>query len=268
MASGNASLLEQLKLFVVDLDGTILGGGHQPYVRIPDKVAAFLDELDAAGCRWAINTTWDPHGQWQLVLASPVKSRPAYFMGELGYRVARCTPEGPAPVEDYCRRLDEKVDRWRREHFHPFLQKVLSLIPPRKLLFYGHLMSFQTYEEHGDELEKLLRELPPDDGLKVLPGKNACTVMPPFLNKGLGLREVLRLEGLEPDQVGVAGDNIMDVAMMQPDMARHLAVPGNAGDDVKEYVLAHGGAVGESPCGEGVIEAFRQLQARRQGAEA
>jgi len=57
-------------LFVTDLDDTALGDGHQPYARFPDPYSEFLDGLAARGCQWAINTTWNVNGQWQLVLGS------------------------------------------------------------------------------------------------------------------------------------------------------------------------------------------------------
>ena len=73
-------------LFVTDLDNTALRAGFQPYARFPDPFAEFLDALAARGCRWAINTTWSVHGQWQLVQSSAVRSRPEFLIAEYGLR--------------------------------------------------------------------------------------------------------------------------------------------------------------------------------------
>ncbi len=69
------------KLFVTDLDGTALDGGYQPYARFPDPFSEFLDYLHDNGCQWAINTTWDVGGQWDIVELSSVKSKPVFFYG-------------------------------------------------------------------------------------------------------------------------------------------------------------------------------------------
>jgi len=261
-SDSHTPLAKRLKLFVVDLDGTLLGGGHVPYVRIPDKVSAWLDELAEAGCKWAINTTWDPDGQYQLVLASPLKSRPTYFMGELGFRVARCTPAGPEPVKEYCAAQQERIDEWKREHFFPFIRKFLARFIPMRFLFYGHLMEMTLRQEDSADFLKLARDEANPEFLQVGGGGPGFSVMPPFLNKGLGLAEVVRLEGLEPDQVGAAGDSPADMAMMTPNLSRYYVAPGNAHEDVKKHVLANGGAVSEKLCGEGTVEAFRELDSR------
>ena len=52
------------RLFVTDLDGTALGG-YEPYDRLPEKFCALLDRLVDDGWEWALNTTWDPEGQWK-----------------------------------------------------------------------------------------------------------------------------------------------------------------------------------------------------------
>lgn len=52
-----------------------------------------------AFCRWATNTTWDAFGQWHLLKSFSVKSRPLYFMGELGCVIWTLGETGPVAVE-------------------------------------------------------------------------------------------------------------------------------------------------------------------------
>jgi len=118
----------ELRLFIFDLDGTALGG-YQPYVRIPDGFSAFLDDLDANGCRWAINTTWDPHGQWELVRQSAVKSRPLFYAGEFGRVLAGDGPDDALPARDYCDANAERLQDVRQRAMMPLFRRVVAKHP-------------------------------------------------------------------------------------------------------------------------------------------
>ena len=89
------------KLFVTDLDGTALGGEYRTYRRLPDPFCVFLDRLVERGCRWTINSGWKTDLQWQLVLNSVVKSRPAFLMGSAGMQLEQVTQLDPVPVQPY-----------------------------------------------------------------------------------------------------------------------------------------------------------------------
>ena len=252
-------LAGKLKLIVVDLDGTILGG-HLPYVRIPENVAGFLDQLGTVGAEWAISTTWDPPGQWNLVVGSPLKSRPTYFMAEYGNLIATYSDEGPVPLEEYNAAMLEKLIAWRREHFYPAFRKLVSCFDPTRALFYGHVLQYYFENGQTERIKQFAEQELSDPEMDVGIGDNSLSIRPVYLHKGLALKEIVAREGLRPDQVAVAGDGIIDLPMMQPGLARYYVAPANAHEDVKAWVLSHGGAVSDKNFGAGVVDAFMHLK--------
>jgi hydroxymethylpyrimidine pyrophosphatase-like HAD family hydrolase len=253
------------QLFVTDLDGTALGGDYQPYARFPDPFSEFLDRLAARGCQWAISTTWDVGGQWQLVLASAVRSRPAYHMAEMGCRVARGTPGGPEFIQPYTADTEARVAAVNQSHLYPLMNDVCGRFKPLRMNFYGHWFDFAPHPDEQDRFLAHVRSRYADsEALTVMIG-GGMVAHARFLEKGRGLREVLRLSGISPDRVVVAGDSMGgDGTMIQPGLARYGVCPGNADPALKEHIRAHGGAVGEGPSSRGVIQAFGEL-ARRNG---
>jgi hydroxymethylpyrimidine pyrophosphatase-like HAD family hydrolase len=80
-----------------------------------------------------------------------------------------------------------------------------------------------------------------------------------FMNKGLALAESLKLLGISPDDVVVAGDETTDIAMMRPELARFAVCPENSAEAVKRHVLSMGGTVGVGHSSKGVMDAFAKL---------
>lgn len=74
------AITDKLKLFIIDFDGTALGG-YKPYDRIPDNLSSFLDNLSSQGVLWATCTTWHPYIQDKVFKASILKSRPVRAIG-------------------------------------------------------------------------------------------------------------------------------------------------------------------------------------------
>lgn len=253
------------KLFITDLDGTALGGGFQPYARLPDFFSDFLDRLDARGCRWAINTTWDVEGQSQLVFASSVKSRPAFLVGEFGLRLATLNGETPEFVQPYTQNNEDVLADIRQQKLWPLGQALCSRFNAEKVMFYGHLLSFFPTADEAESVGHFLAENPEiTDGLILMrnPDQGHFSAYPSFLKKGHGLGEILRLADIAPGNVVVAGDELMDVSMMRPELAQYAVCPNNANSAVKEHVLAMDGVVGEHSCGKGVCDAFAALSKR------
>ncbi len=250
------------KLLVIDLDGTVLGGDHQPYARLPKSVAAFLDSLVEAGCDWAINTTWDIKGQWQLILASPVKSRPRYLIGEFGRRVASIGADGPEFVQPYTKDTDALAELAAGKSLAPMLKDLCNLYTPKKLAYYGHLLSFDA-SVNGENFERdMLKRYGSMEGI-ILSIKGSClSATLDWLNKGRGLAEVIRVGGYDPAEIVVAGDETADIKMMCSQYAAHALCPSNSHPEVKKHVEAFGGIVSPETNGAGVIDGFGRLAAR------
>lgn len=75
-------------------------------------------------------------------------------------------------------------------------------------------------------------------------------------HKGSAVREVMRLAGVEREQVFVIGDGHNDLDKLHPEVAGMIACVGNAHDDVKTHVRAHGGYVAEREGSLGSVEAL------------
>ena len=250
------------KLIVLDLDGTTLGGGHLPYARIPDRVAAFLDGLTDAGCAWAINTTWDVNGQWDLVMGSPVCSRPEFLVAELGRRVARVGSGGPEFIEPYTTDTDTETRLTARKYMVPLIFDLLQRYTPASVNYYGHLLSFATSDDPAQFDRDATSRYSRMEGMSVSVGNGQLKAVLSMLSKGRGLAEVLRVGGYAPEDVMVAGDEFSDVSMMQPACAAYAICPSNADPSVKRHVERIGGVIASRPNGDGVIEGFALLAKR------
>jgi hypothetical protein len=248
-------------LFVTDLDDTALGGGYQPYARFPDPFSAFLDRLAARGCQWAVNTTWGADGQWQVVQSSAVRSRPSYLIAEYGLRVARITDSGPEFVQPYTAAMEARVDEVNQAVTFPLMQDIVTRFKPARMYFYGHVFEFYPRADEQERLEEYVRATYADNTVVNAGVGRALGVCPRFLEKGNGLREVLRLTGIPAERVVVAGDSMGDWSMMAADLAGYIVCPGNAAPQVQEAARARG-AVGTDKASRGIIQAFEQLALR------
>ena len=248
------------KLFVTDLDGTALGGGYEPYARFSEPFCKFLDQLDSHGCRWAINTTWDVNGQWQLVLGSPVKSRPLYLMGELGFRLAEIKDNQPVMVQPYTEKMETRLAEISDSRLLPLIQDVCGKFRPVKMYFYGHLFHFVGRPEDAEKLFEYAQEnYQQDQQLNCVVRDGKLSAHPAFLEKARSLEEVVRCSGFTPGEVVVAGDEIADTTMMCSELATYSICPENANQEVKDVVLASGGEIGKAHSGDGIIDAFARL---------
>lgn len=248
------------KLFVTDLDGTALGGGFLPYSRFPDQFSAFLDRLSKAGWSWAINTTWDPKGQADLVKISRLESRPMFLMGEFGRSLAVLKDGEPVPVEPYTSEREKEMRQFIARKMGPLLTAV-SRFAPARCNFYGHLFQYKLLNPADEPaLKETISEYMRDPELLCRCENASVQARPAFLGKGLILREVCRLGGFAPEDVVVAGDEPTDLDMMNPAFAAHCICPANAAESVKERVRSLGGSVGTLPFGAGVVQAFEDLE--------
>ena len=251
------------KLFVTDLDGTALGGGHQPYSRLPDVFSGFLDRLDARGCRWAVNSTWDVPGQWQIVQISAVASQPRYLIGEMGYQLASI--DGGKLVMDrpYNDKMEDIVDEIVQAKLLPLVKDITAKFTPLNSHFYGRFFQFDVYADELETLEDYVAERYfEEDDLVCFCENGRMVAYPSALDKSRGLAEAIRLGGYLPAEVAVAGDELPDLRMMSSQLAAYALCPDNANPAIKERTLKMKGSIGSRPFADGVVEAFGQLAVR------
>lgn len=248
------------KLFMTDLDGTALGGGYEPYDRFPDHFSDFLDSLVERGWEWAINTTWDPQGQWKLIERSKVRSRPAFLIAEYGRQLVQVRNGNPERVDPYCTDNDVRIAEYCKTALLPLLQKLFSRIQPRQVFYYEHLVSIEFREELVRENCPALVEAA-RSGLFWIGGKGRqLALRPSFLSKGLPFNILRDQFGYQPENIACAGDEITDLDMMRKENSRIWLAPGNVCAELKEILKANGGFVGERSQTWGVIDAFQQWE--------
>ena len=248
------------KLFVTDLDGTALGGGYKPYDRFPDPFSDFLDYLHDNGCQWAINTTWDAGGQWNLIERSKVKSKPIFFMAEFGLRISKYTSDGPKLIQPYTDEMEKQLLVIQQKVFRPFVRDICSRFYANKMHFFGHLFSFAAISDCKEELNDYLTEhYSEEKELRIDYNNGNLGAVPTFLDKGVALDKVLKILSISPEDVLIAGDEVADVAMMKPNLAKFAICPENAAEEVKKHVIKIGGQVGSGHSGDGIIDAFQKL---------
>jgi len=252
------------KLFVTDLDGTALDKSSQPYATFPDHFSEFLDTLYEHKCEWAINTTWDVAGQSQLVLSSTVKSEPLFLMAEFGVRLAKFNGITPGFVQPYTSVMEKRIDEFNETFIFDIYREICSKFRPKRSLFYGHLFILTPLDEDCQAL-RLFVESNTEEWNKSglinfsLNEAGVFSIWPKFLNKGLSLAEALKQSKISADEVVVAGDELMDIDMMTPELATFAVCPENAVEQVKQRVLDMGCFVGRGIGAVGVIDSFRQL---------
>ena len=248
------------RLFVTDLDGTALGGDYPVYARIPECLAETLDLLAENGWAWVVNTTWDVEGQWRLVLNSPLKSRPAYLIGEFGRKIAAVRDGRPVYLQPWCDNNDRKIADFTRRKTVPLMNALNRAFVPEKIHFFGHLFEY-TAAAGSEGLEEFAAGYPEeaDFHIRIKPGSRTFSIRPAFLGKGAPLREIMKLEHLTPEQVVTAGDEPPDLEMMSPEITACPICPANADEAVKRHAIKCGGIAAAEPFGAGIAAALRSL---------
>ncbi len=253
------------RLFVTDLDGTLLGGGLRPYSHIPDAVCRLLDRLDRSGCQWMTNTAWEARPQIDLIAASSMVSRPLYISGSVGMELGVLKGGELAEVQPYTAQHRERLAEVCRSGLHPFVKEMCGRFDSGFILFNGFWFALTPVEGQLEAMFAYLRERQPqlpELVISLLPHEKRFHAHPAFLTKDKPIREAMRLHDQTPDQIVVAGDELPDLPMMDPVVAAHAICPGNAHPEVKRRVLEMGGVVGEADCGAGIVQAFEALCAK------
>ena len=68
--------------------------------------------------------------------------------------------------------------------------------------------------------------------IKIYYTKNRITAHPSFLNKGVILKEAEKILNISPEKVAMAGNNVIDLPMMNPELGKYLICPSNADEEV------------------------------------
>jgi len=251
------------KLFIVDLDGTVLAKGQEPYARLVDRFSDFLDKLAEHGCEWGINSTWDVQGQWHLALVSSVKNKPKYLMGEIGLRLAEIKKSSIEFIHPYTGMMENRSEEEINKRMRPIVREITSQFMSKRMHFYGHLFDFSVVDDEKSAFNEFIRKFKEVEGLVTNIGNGSFSVYPAMLSKGHPIREIMRICGYSPRDIVVAGDEITDLDMMCPSITSNPICPSNSATDVKEHVSKSGGVSSEKPYADGIMDAFNALSVKR-----
>lgn len=249
------------KLFITDLDGTALGGGYEPYQRFPDHFSDFLDRLSEQGWDWALNTTWEPVGQWELILRSKVRSRPKFLIAEYGRQLLQVCNDKPERVEPYCTNNDQRIEEYCQKSLLPLLHQLFQEYSPLHVFYHQHLVSAEFDRDFPLDTHPLIQAAR-ESGAFWFGGKGKkLAIRPAFLTKGLPLPLLQEQFGYEAANIACAGDETTDMGMMQKGLSQIWLAPSNAAPLLKEHILSNQGAVGDQECAWGIIDAFNKWEA-------
>jgi HAD superfamily hydrolase (TIGR01484 family) len=248
-----------IKLISTDFDGTVFGVVETP--PIPLVLQELLDELQAQGAKWVINTGRDMCSLMDALDQAGLSVQPDYLV-----LVER---------EIHVNRDSEYVslEEWNRacvrDHAEVFARVQQDL--PQIAGWINARFSAQIYEDdyspfcliagtnpEADVIHEYLREYcrsVPD--LTVVRNEVYARFSHANYNKGTALAEVSRRLGLTSAEVFAVGDHWNDLPMLSRKYARWLAAPANAVEVVKATVREQGGYVSELSHGGGVAEAIK-----------
>jgi len=252
------------KLLVLDLDGTALGG-YEPYARLPDPLAAVLDQWVEAGNTWVTCTTWHPQAQAPMIRGSQLRHRPARMVGRSGLSC------GCFDAQDRCV-LDGAWDLDLVVKLHDYINDVLPDLREQVAALTScsavatspdGLLSIKLRDKtEGVAAVEALATVqahawlqPPERESGVL------QLYPAFMTKAHGLARVQRELDLGPQVTLAAGNGHNDLSMLTRDRAAVLLCPQNADPLVQQRVREQGGYIGNAPYADGVIDALRQADA-------
>lgn len=259
---GGPVIDSRLKLFVIDFDGTALGG-YEPYARFPDGLCRFLDEIADAGAQWATCTTWHPFVQNRAIEDGGVRSRPVRLLGRTGlncglYADGRVCLDAAWDLE-----MLQQHAEFYREHV-PAIRAFLNGCEACRSLVehFDFIFAVGLGDSSREEMILILHRSPvvrAHTYLQFNADGTEVQIVPAHMSKGIAVRKLQGLLGVGPEHTMVAGDGENDLPMLGRDVTAMPVAPANASATVRAFVLRNGGAVGDSPYSDGVVEAARRL---------
>lgn len=250
-----------LQLVSTDFDGTIFAEFENPPV--PDSLQRILQDLQAQGARWVINTGRDLTSLMEAVARARLTVRPDYLvLVEREIYVHQ--------AHQYAS-LDEWNQRCAADHAALFAR--VRADAPRLTAWINDHYDAEVYADPWSPLCLIARSNPDMDAIEGFL-RDYCRTVPDLeimrndvysrfchraYSKGTALAEIARRLGIERANIFAAGDHLNDLPMLNKEIAGHLAAPANAVPEVKAAVLRQGGFVSELSHGHAVAGALQAI---------
>ncbi|MCM8762661.1 MAG: HAD hydrolase family protein, partial [Candidatus Omnitrophica bacterium] len=255
-------ITDKIKLFVIDFDGTALGG-YEPYERFPDNLSAFLDKISSCGVLWATCTTWHPYIQDRVFRASVLKSRPVRVIGRTSLNCGLyingklyLDAEWDHEMLSYKAGFDKEYLYSVREFLNLFIEE------GRLTEYFDYIFSLELPSLDRKEIMQKFNScqvIKEKTYSLFLPDGKTVLVFPWYMSKGLAVRKVQKSLGISPEFTLVACDGVNDLPMLEKDIAALQVAPANADPEVHEKVKANGGIVSSLSYSDGVVESAKKL---------
>jgi hydroxymethylpyrimidine pyrophosphatase-like HAD family hydrolase len=252
---------KNIKLFVIDFDGTALGG-YEPYDRFPDGLSAFLDELHSRGILWATCTTWHPYSQEAVFKRSRLKSRPVRAIGRTAMNCGIYLDSRLYLDAEWDNEMLSMKAEFDRDYASPIRRFLSELKGINSFIEYFDYIFSVEYETSRKEITKTLssnRTIKEKTYLLFLPDGKTCQIFPYYMSKGLALKRLQKELRISPGHTMVACDGINDLPILDKKVASFQVVPSNAHPEVKKVVKNNGGLVSSLPYSDGIVESARKL---------
>ena len=249
-----------IRLLSTDFDGTLVAHGSDPVLDV--GCMKRIEELQAAGVLWAINT-----GRSVELLESGLADlefpiHPDFILTS-ERDIFRPSPNGGKwePFGDW----NERVAREHAQLFHSaeaVLAEVVDFVTQKtkaRLLYHSAGLEGLVAQDE-EELDRVAEFI--DRARQKQPKFHyqRNTVYLRFCHtdyhKGAALAELSRLLEIHRDDIFAAGDHHNDISMLDGRFAAFSACPANAIPEVKEAVKSAGGYVASKAHGAGVHEAL------------
>jgi HAD superfamily hydrolase (TIGR01484 family) len=260
------NILQRIRLFVTDADGTLLGRRpeFEQYRAFRVKVEELRTQYRTC---WVVctgrslrsfNSVFLPMRTFGIV-PDYVIARHAYIYEKVrvGYK-----PHGLWNLRVLALQAQ---DRWRVRRAIPRLRRaVLSRNPFSRVIFQSGTRICFKFDDDGAAnfgAEIIHHEAQPFKHLQVFHHVREVDVRTVPFTKGLAVTELARHLNVPPEQILVVGDGHNDISMMEMHPAIRTACPSNAAPEVIETVHRTGGHIAASRSLGGVMDILTAYEA-------
>ena len=243
-----------IKLICTDFDGTLFDEKEEP--PIPGILQNMIRQLQSSGLLWVINTGRDLSSLMEEIARADIGIWPDYAVTverEIYYRKGasylsyeewnqRCSA-AHKELFDEVRQDLEDLHEWVAEHFEANVYEDI----------YSPFCLIAKHEDEANRIHNHLQEyIETIPNLTVVRNDVYARFSHVDFNKGTALGEIMRIEGITPDQVVVAGDHHNDLPMMDHLYAHRLIAPSNAIPEIQDKVNRLNGYISHQLAGHGV----------------
>ena len=248
-----------IKAVVVDLGGTLLDQGGNPYyIRREDATANVIRELWERGVAFGFVTGLSPpalNNEARSSVLRPYLKLATYAILENGAAIYRKRNSGISFDSDH---LDQE---WAGKIFAQSVQldEITHRLEKEQLVFQRFDYSVRLNIEQNRYSESRVREVLAwrTESIKARLSHGQIIFCPAAADKGAAVQFIAQKEGWNLGDIMAIGNETGDESMLK--IVGHPRAPANDVGRLKELVLERGGVVSELPAGQAVYQFVSSL---------